>query len=597
MSSRVSIQQFVSNTEPLGAALGDEWYVPSTGLLYKRTAVNGTQTSWVNLAIVPSGGLSNQVLTYGTNNTLTWTPSISPTYSGIFTITNTASTVSTTTGALIVAGGAGIGGDVYVGGVVNAAQTVRTNRFIQSPYRPVAPYGLVNQGNGSVVSGNYSSVLIRNGSTFTSGIAADPTGRFVYAAANTGGGIHQLLIDQNTGAITQITTAIATGTTPQGLAVDPTGKFVYVALNGLDTVGQYRINQSTGALTSIATAITSTARPYGVAVDPSGRFLYVTNTTGASVSQYSINQSTGALTVITTAITTGANPYGVAVDPTGRFVYVTSNTDNNVSQYTINQSTGALTAITTAISSGNAPYGIAVEPTGRFVYVANTTGNSISQYSINQTTGELTTITALNVFSGNPRCIVVDPTGKFLYATFYGSGSARYYSINQFTGALTEIVSIGTVSSPYGITMDPTGRFAYVGGASAIVQYSINNFNAANAILVSPTITNPTITNYTETVNAITAGTSANIDLSLGTVVTFTISGGNATITMPTTVAGKSFVLILTQDSSARTVTWSTVAWPAGTAPTVSTGSGKKDIFSFFSDGTNWYGATIGQNY
>jgi hypothetical protein len=113
----------------------------------------------------------------------------------------------------------------------------------------------------------------------------------------------------------------------------------------------------------------------------------------------------------------------------------------------------------------------------------------------------------------------------------------------------------------------------------------------------TPALTNPTVTNYVETVNAITAGTSATINLASGTFVTFTISGGNATINMPTAVAGKSFILILTQDSTPRTVTWTTVVWPSGTAPTISTGSGKRDIFSFFSDGTRWFDATIGQNY
>jgi len=72
MSSRVAIQQFVSSTEPTGVALGDEWYLPSTGLLYKRTAVGGTQTNWVNIAVIPSGGTSTQVLSYGANGALTW---------------------------------------------------------------------------------------------------------------------------------------------------------------------------------------------------------------------------------------------------------------------------------------------------------------------------------------------------------------------------------------------------------------------------------------------------------------------------------------------------------------------------------------------
>jgi len=115
--------------------------------------------------------------------------------------------------------------------------------------------------------------------------------------------------------------------------------------------------------------------------------------------------------------------------------------------------------------------------------------------------------------------------------------------------------------------------------------------------LSAKTLTNPTVTNYVETLYTNTAGTTVTIDLTNGTVQAFTISGGNATITMPTAVAGKSFILILTQDTTSRTVTWTTVTWPSGTAPTISTGSGKRDIYSFFSNGTVWFGATIGQNY
>ena len=152
------------------------------------------------------------------------------------------------------------------------------------------------------------------------------------------------------------------------------------------------------------------------------------------------------------------------------------------------------------------------------------------------------------------------------------------------------------------LTTNGTGTLAwntftgYTGSAGSGYTGS-SGMNGYTGSAAGNTLINPTITNYTETVNPITAGTAATINLANGTVVTFTISGGNATITMPTAVAGKSFILILTQDTTSRTVTWATVVWPSGTAPTVSTGSGKRDIFSFFSDGTSWFGATIGQNY
>jgi hypothetical protein len=115
--------------------------------------------------------------------------------------------------------------------------------------------------------------------------------------------------------------------------------------------------------------------------------------------------------------------------------------------------------------------------------------------------------------------------------------------------------------------------------------------------VVSPTITNPTVTNYVETVFTANTSTALTVSLTNGTVQILTLTA-NATITMPTAVAGKSFVLILRQDATgSRTVTWATVNWPAATAPTITSTLSKQDIFSFFSDGTSWYGTTIGQNY
>ena len=66
---------------------------------------------------------------------------------------------------------------------------------------------------------------------------------------------------------------------------------------------------------------------------------------------------------------------------------------------------------------------------------------------------------------------------------------------------------------------------------------------------------------------------------------------------MPTATAGKSFLLKLRTGAGGYTVTWSTVKWPGGTAPTLTSTASRMDIFSFFADGTNWYGCTVGQNY
>lgn len=115
--------------------------------------------------------------------------------------------------------------------------------------------------------------------------------------------------------------------------------------------------------------------------------------------------------------------------------------------------------------------------------------------------------------------------------------------------------------------------------------------------VTNKTLTNPTVTNYTETPFSANTSTAITVDLTNGTFQILTLTG-NATITMPTATSGKSFVILLKQDGTGgRTVTWSTVKWAGGTAPTITSTASRQDILSFFADGTNWYGAVIGQNY
>lgn len=114
--------------------------------------------------------------------------------------------------------------------------------------------------------------------------------------------------------------------------------------------------------------------------------------------------------------------------------------------------------------------------------------------------------------------------------------------------------------------------------------------------LTNKTLTNPTVTNYVETRFTANSSTAITIDLANGTMQDITMTG-TATITMPTATAGKSFVLLLRSGAGSYTVTWTTVKWPGGTAPTITSTASRMDIYSFYSDGTNWYGTTVGQNY
>jgi 6-phosphogluconolactonase (cycloisomerase 2 family) len=395
-------------------------------------------------------------------------------------VQNTATSTSTNTGALTVAGGVGIGGRLYVGDIINAGQTIRTDRFIQSPYQLIAPRGLVYRGTGAL-----STITTAVVTSSPINIAVDPTGRFAYVLNQTDDTVSQYSINANTGVLTPITPATtATGRGPNSIAVDPTGRFVYIVNNTANTISQYIINQSTGALSTTTNAISSGLDPQDVVVDATGRFVYVANGINGAIGQYSINASTGALTLIgTIAVAAGAFPYSICTDPTGRFVYVL-NTTSTIGQYSINASTGILTLIGT-IAVTTIPASMVADPTGRFVYVTGSANGTIRQYSINQNTGALTFVGTVATGS-YPQEIAIDPTGRFVYVANNGAGTVSQYLINQNTGALSTITTaIAASSSPTAVAIDPTGRFVYVTDQAnaAVSQYSINNFSAGSSVI------------------------------------------------------------------------------------------------------------------
>ena len=142
-----------------------------------------------------------------------------------------------------------------------------------------------------------------------------------------------------------------------------------------------------------------------------------------------------------------------------------------------------------------------------------------------------------------------------------------------------DITTLGTVQTSKALTATAAGL---VNHADYVVQ-------------------RPEIKDYSETKSAGTPAATVDLDMEDGNV--FTISPDqNTTFTFSNpSPTGKScaFTLIWTQDGSDRTATWpGTVDWAAATAPTLTSGSGKIDVFTFFTmdAGTIWYGFTAGQD-
>ncbi len=126
-----------------------------------------------------------------------------------------------------------------------------------------------------------------------------------------------------------------------------------------------------------------------------------------------------------------------------------------------------------------------------------------------------------------------------------------------------------------------TVELNYVDGVTSSIQTQVD----AKLPTAGGTMTGTTVLKgITET--QVTKSASFTPAFADGTVYSCT---GTMTITMPTATAGKAFTIV---HATATSITWAgTIKWTGGSAPTADSGI---DIYTFISDGTNWYGMQAG---
>jgi len=172
------------------------------------------------------------------------------------------------------------------------------------------------------------------------------------------------------------------------------------------------------------------------------------------------------------------------------------------------------------------------------------------------------------------------PTGKVLTITDNSGWSIAGTVVSSTAAELNynDITTLGTVENSKAVTTTSGGVVNFVDKIAQRAE----------------------LKDYAESYTASSGSGSTTLDLSNGNVFQHTASGGNVTFVFsnpPASGKAGSFTLKWIQDSSDRTITWpGAVDWAGGSAPDVTSGSAKVDVYTFFTvdGGTIWYGFQAG---
>ena len=226
----------------------------------------------------------------------------------------------------------------------------------------------------------------------------------------------------------------------------------------------------------------------------------------------------------------------------------------------------------------------------------NTINSNVGVLSNLTTSSTANIVAAINTIKGGNLSIFAATTSAQLAGVMSdetGTGNLVFSSSPTLTTP--------SISSP-AFSGTSTGTYT-LGGTLTVAAHTLSGTisgggNQINNVVVgasTPLAGTFTTLNFTGTTSqTLTYGANVSWDTSLGSVANVTLSG-NVTVAAPTNLGVKTYILTVNQDGTgSRLITWNAVfKWPAGSAPVLSTAASAKDIFSFFSDGTNLYGSFL----
>ena len=279
-----------------------------------------------------------------------------------------------------------------------------------------------------------------------------------------------------------------TGLSPWGVAADPSGRFVYVANRGDGTVSAFAV--TAGTPTPIATYSSGGTWPSAVVAEPGGRFVYVANVLGSpSIAAFAIDPITGALTAVPGSPFAVPGVEAMAAHPSGAFLYASTGSDHHIAAFRIGAD-GALSSVPgspfwfDAFGAFNNLLGMAVHRNGRHLFVSDNSTHSAYVFGIDPASGALTGAVYRQLNLTLSRGVVAHPNGRHVF--FAGFDGIHVLAFDEAAGTLTPIAGSPFASSflPQALALDHTGQYLY--GVNGDQTSGANDFSHISVHAVNP---------------------------------------------------------------------------------------------------------------
>ncbi len=129
---------------------------------------------------------------------------------------------------------------------------------------------------------------------------------YVYITNNGDGTVSEFSREADGSLIFLRVTKAGAANGPTGIAIDPSSRFLYMANEGDGRIYQFHIKRDTGDLALVGEGSVddgAASRPQQIAISPRGDFVYVTNSGKSgdgkggdgSIAEYAVDSATGAL--------------------------------------------------------------------------------------------------------------------------------------------------------------------------------------------------------------------------------------------------------------------------------------------------------------